>query len=314
MERSALYNIKSVIMGHAVADALGVPVEFKDRASLTLDPVIGMRAFGTHGQPAGTWSDDTSMTVAALEAICDDGLNYGKIMQNFAAWRDEGEFTATGETFDIGGTCYSAISNYVSGGKKPLECGECGVRSNGNGSLMRILPFILYGTYGGFKGDYLEMIHDASALTHAHRISKVGCGIYAVITGALLRAPQKETVSQALRVCRQIYRNGEARRYDRLFDGGFADIPQDQIESSGYVIHTLEAAVWCVLNTNSYRECVLAAVNLGDDTDTVGAVAGGLAGALYGYDGIPEEWLDALKRREYLEGLCERASRIWCSS
>ncbi|MBR2460713.1 MAG: ADP-ribosylglycohydrolase family protein [Clostridia bacterium] len=310
MDERVLYSIKSVIMGHAVADALGVPVEFQSRESLAASPVVGMRGYGTHGQPEGTWSDDTSMTVAALDALCEYGLDYGSVMDNFAVWYSDAEYTATGVTFDIGGTCYGAIQNYINGGKKPLESGRSDRYSNGNGSLMRILPFVLFGVYGGFIGDKHQMIYDASAITHGHRISKIGCDIYASVTEALLSSPAKESVISALRECAQRY-GGDTPEYARLFCDGFFKTSVDSIQSSGYIVHTLEAAIWCLLNTGSYRECVLAAVNLGDDTDTVAAVAGGLAGALYGYGDIPSEWLDTLGRRDYLEDLCRKAAQKW---
>ena len=310
--RGVLYNVRSAILGLAVADALGVPVEFRSRKTLSLDPVKGMRGYGTHCQPPGTWSDDTSMTVAALDAIVENGLDHGKIMDNFVAWLERGEYTATGVTFDVGNACAEAIGRYRDCGKKPLECGGRDEYSNGNGSLMRILPFVLYGAYGGFEGDYLSMISEASSLTHAHPRSIVGCGIYAVIAGALLRAPHKESIRQAVRVCRQLYRaHPESEQYSRILNEKLEGLTADEIESSGYVVHTLEAALWCVMSTDSYRDCALRAVNLGDDTDTVAAVAGGLAGILYGCDGIPAEWLGELGRRDYLETICERAADAW---
>jgi hypothetical protein len=107
------------------------------------------------------------------------------------------------------------------------------------------------------------------------------------------------------------YDSPEYKHFERLLDDNFDKLKRDDIRSTGYVIDTLEAAVWCLLTTNSYKECVLKAVNLGDDTDTVAAVAGGLAGALYGLEGIPQEWLDTLIKREYIEAMCERASVAW---
>ena len=103
----------------------------------------------------------------------------------------------------------------------------------------------------------------------------------------------------------------EFEHYTRIFDPDFAKLPREEIKSTGYVVDTLEAALWCVLTTDNYRDCVLRAVNLGGDTDTIAAVSGGLAGALYGYDTIPDEWLNTLLRREYIEGLCEVAAGMW---
>ena len=156
------------------------------------------------------------------------------------------------------------------------------------------------------------MIENASSLTHAHERSIVGCLICSLVLIALLQKPSKSAVKQAL--CWgefHLSEYGELSHYGRIFDPDFANIPQDGIKSSGYVVDTLEAALWCLLTTDSYRDCVLKAVNLGEDTDTVAAVAGGLAGALYGYDAIPGEWLGTLLCRDKLEAICTRAAKGW---
>ena len=133
-------KVRAGIIGHAIGDALGVPVEFTSRNQLARHPIVDMEGYGTHNMPAGTWSDDTSMEIALLQSLVDKKMfDYTDIMENFRKWWRDGEFTATGKTFDIGGTCAGAICNYVKG-MSPSECGEKGERSNGNGSLMRILP------------------------------------------------------------------------------------------------------------------------------------------------------------------------------
>lgn len=161
-------------------------------------------------------------------------------------------------------------------------------------------------------------------LTHAHRRAQLGCGIYAFVLRELLREPSKESVRKGLNHARIFYgREEENAHYGNLYrrigmigihfgdPGRFRSFTEEDIRSGGYVVHTLEAAMYCLLTTDSYRACVLKAVNLGDDTDTVAAVAGGLAGALYGYDAIPTEWLSALQRKEYIEEMCERAYERW---
>ena len=292
------------MLGHAVADALGVPVEFKSRAQLKANPVTDMRAYGTHYQPKGTWSDDTSMSVAAMEVLATGKVDYKKIMDNFAAWVNKAEFTATGEFFDIGGTCSDAIRRYKNG-NPPLKCGNSSENSNGNGSLMRIHPFVLFAEYSDFDGDRDRLITEASSLTHAHPCTLLGCLIYAEILTALLRTPTKGAVRAAIKTASEKYKDHpQAGKYARILNADIAALPENEIQSSGYVLHTLEAALWCLLNTETYTDCVLLAVNLGDDTDTVGAVAGSLAGALYGIDAIPTDWLTSLKKLDYLENLC----------
>lgn len=316
------YNfIKSSIMGLVVGDALGVPVEFQSRISLSENPVTDMRGDGTYNQPAGTWSDDSSMVLATMESLI-HGLSYSNIMDKFMAWLLYGGYTPYGKVFDVGESTRRSIMNY---GKRtpPLECGGRRVEDNGNGSLMRILPVVLY--LLGNKADFSEMdvrafqvVHEASCLTHAHARSQVACGIYAKLISEIYyygRIKSKiELLSDAITSLRDTYEKeefanirSEFHTYHRLHDAEeFASLPVTAVKSSGYVVDTLEASIWCFLNTESYKECVLKAVNLGEDTDTSGAVAGGLAGALYGYKNIPEEWIKVIAKKEWIEEICNQ--------
>jgi len=308
-----LEKIKSVMLGHAVGDALGVPVEFYGRGELEENPVTDMRGFGTYPVPAGSWSDDTSMSLAALDSLASGKLDFEDIMVKFGEWYYDNEYTPTGEMFDVGSTCRCAINNYFVRHKPIDKCGLANEHSNGNGSLMRIHPFVLYAHANQMPMEkWLDVIVKASALTHAHDGSKIGCLIYTFVLMSLLKEKGRDGIKDGLKKAEH-YLNAcaEFTPYERLFKDDFDKLPQEEIQSTGYVVDTLEAAMWCVLTTDTYRNCVLKAVNLGEDTDTVAAVAGGLAGALYGYDAIPKEWLDKLLRREYIEEMCERASTAW---
>ena len=323
-----LKRIKAVMLGHAVGDALGVPVEFCSREELELDPVTDMRGWGSYPVPEGCWSDDTSMSLATLESLKEGEVDYDRIMQGFVAWYSCNEYTPTGVVFDIGRTCLRAIQNYMKGDKAALQCGLDGERSNGNGSLMRIHPMALYLYCKGVPTDEaIEIIHATSALTHAHERSVVACGIYAFILWALLdeTGENKNAVRCGIKRAMKyydgsaelkIYMEGLAKRiagaHPSLEDKGlFVYENRNRIKSSGYVVDTLEAAIWCLLTTKDYKSCVLKAVNLGDDTDTIAAIAGGLAGAMYGLDGIPKKWLSTLKKRRYIEKMCEDAYASW---
>ncbi|MBQ8689809.1 MAG: ADP-ribosylglycohydrolase family protein [Clostridia bacterium] len=306
-------KVKSVIFGHAVADALGVPVEFASRGELDNAPVTDMEGFGTYPYPEGCWSDDTSMALAALDSLASNKIDYEDIMIKFGAWYFNDQYTPTGEMFDAGNTCVSAIQNYFGRHMPALNCGLSDERSNGNGSLMRIHPFVLFAFAKQMPFEQtVELVHSASALTHAHERSKIGCGIYACILMHLLNKADKSVVRKALQQAEAYYADhSEIKHYSNLFRQDFDKTERSQIKSDGYVVDTLEAAIWCLLTTDNYKDCVLKAVNLGDDTDTVAAVAGGLAGALYGYNEIPKGWLLVLKRREYIGRLCERAVFAW---
>lgn len=278
------------IMGLVVGDALGVPFEFKQRDTFKATTMTG---YGTYNQPIGTWSDDSSMTLATIESMARVGrIDLNDIMRNFFNWLNFGDFTPYGVTFDVGNTTRSAIYKFEYGAD-PKDCGGKTIMDNGNGSLMRILPlaFIEHNT---------SDIYNVSSITHAHTISKWACEIYDEIAGRLLAgADKREAVKN---VC--VYHL--MSDFDRLM---FIDQEsRDRIKSTGYVIDTLEAALWCFLTTDNYRDCVLEAVNLGGDTDTIAAVVGGLAGIYYGVGGdkgIPEEWIDQIARKEYIKDLCD---------
>ena len=299
------------VIGLCIADAIGVPVEFCSRKELERDPVTDMRGYGTYNQPPGTWSDDTSMTLCLLDSLA-GGLDYDDIMKKFLSWFNRGEYTPYGELFDIGIRTRKSIMNFAKG-TPALQCGGASENDNGNGSLMRILPlaFYLKAHYGENYADNDEafsIIHNVSALTHAHKRSLIACGIYLSVVECLFVADDiKSGVSAGLGKAKNYYGNNpdfaeELQHYGRIFADGFADLPQGEIKSSGYVVDTLEAALWCLLTTDSYRNCVLKAVNLGRDTDTVAAVAGGLAG-LY-YKAIPDVWLAQIPRLDYIKQLC----------
>ena len=266
-------KMTDAILGLAIGDALGVPYEFKQRGSFTCTDMVG---HGTHDQPAGTWSDDTSMTLATLDSL---KYNNGKVVtddirRNFNNWLRHGDYTADGEVFDAGITTCTALRN----GKPAV-----GEWDNGNGSLMRILPL-------AFVDCTDDEIRAVSAITHGHWISEEACVIYVHVAKRLLAGEDISSIIPTL--------NYE-KPFDRLKFINILDI--SQIKSSGYVVDTLEAALWAVSHEGdwekSFRGDILAAVNLGKDTDTVGAVAGGLAGIIYGLDDV-SDWVEQLRNKE----------------
>jgi ADP-ribosylglycohydrolase len=308
-------KILSAVMGHCVGDALGVPVEFLSREELKQDPVKDMRGHGTYNQPEGTWSDDTSMTLCTLDSLS-EGIDYKDIMDKFLAWYINSEYTPFGETFDIGRCTSKAIYRYDAG-EDPLYCGGADERENGNGSLMRILPVLFYlqKTYGENwieNEESFEIIHSISALTHAHKRSMTACGIYLTIADYISKDyGLKEAVELGIEKSFNYYTTKEGfkeelKYYERIQDENFYKLPEEEIQSTGYVVHSMESSIWCLLNTETYKDCVLKAVNLGEDTDTTAAIAGGLAGLHYGYENIPEEWLEKIQKREFVEGICKR--------
>ena len=314
--------VKAMMIGSAIGDALGVPVEFMSRKELALNPVEDMQGGGTHGQPPGTWSDDTSMTLCLLESLGRlQSVDYDDIMNNFVCWMKKGEFTATNTVFDIGISTRYALMAYEPDSKliprtEPLLCGGAKEQDNGNGSLMRIAPMALYlyrQNGNNLSWSDMEVVHNVSKLTHAHPRSQMACGIYVLIAAELLAGNSlgnaiKAGTCKAYKLYGQRHEfSDEISTYSRLWDiDRFAKLQKHEIKSSGYVVDTLEAVLWCLLNTTSYPEAVLTAVNLGEDTDTIGAIVGGLAGVTYGYENIPAYWKETLLKTDLIEGLCEK--------
>lgn len=303
--------MKHFLLGLAIGDALGVPVEGFSRRQLTSDPVISMRGYGTWNKPPGTWSDDTSMTLATMDSIIREGvIDYSDIMHNFYLWYTKGMFTVDG-LFDIGNTTYKAIYKY-SKNTPALLCGGADHNDNGNGSLMRMLPVALYlnARYkNNFTNEAMVVIHNMSKLTHAHPISLICCGLYCLIATELAEGkPIEQAVRDGLDKGYVYYKqHGFYTKYINLpifkdlLSKDFKSLHSGAIKSSGYVVHSLYASVWCLLNTTNYKDLLLKAVNLGGDTDTIAAIAGGLGGLVYDIEELPTEWLETLRRREWLE-------------
>lgn len=267
------FTLRDAVYGAAVGDALGVPYEFCGRESFEC---TGMVSGGVHGQLAGTFSDDTSMMLATCDSIRACGrIDVRDMRTRFESWLYKGAYTPDGNAFDVGNTVATAL-----GEGRGCE----GLHSNGNGSLMRIAPLAYT------QADDSE-VRAVSAITHAHRISTESCVCFVKLVRNLMAA---NTFEDSLRI-------SIPDDPDFAFLHDIASQPREAVRSSGYVLDTLGAAIWCFANTNSYAECVLAAVNLGSDSDTTACVAGALAGAVYGYRAIPGEWLDTLRAKDVIE-------------
>lgn len=297
------------LWGAAVADALGVPHEFTDRQVFEVQPVTTMNGYGTHEQPPGTWSDDTSMTLATLETFFQQPPVAGEeeaflkhLIVHFLQWQQEAKYTVDQQVFDIGNATAEALRQYVISEffwNQPLALkGLTHEQSQGNGSLMRMLPVALWQKAWGSDP---ELVAQVSAVTHAHPQVIAACQHY-VQCFTYLDSDFSVALQRATEDCAE----PQLPFYGRILAGTFADTPPEKISGSGYVLHTLEAAYWCVLTSSSYREAVLKAVNLGEDTDTTACVTGGLAGYIYGVEGIPPQWLNMLRGQEILAPPYER--------
>lgn len=302
-------DVKDGIIGLAVADALGVPVEFSSRSKLDKEPLKDMIGFGTHLVPEGTWSDDTSMMLATMDSIIENNIiDYDDMMRKFYEWLEDAKYTALDTNFDIGITTKNAILKYVNG-VEPLMCGVVDKKSNGNGSLMRMLPIAYYLYNNNYDISYeVEIINNVSSLTHSHEISRLGCRIYVDYVKLLLDGVDKfDAFNRLIEIdYAEYYTRETIDEYRRILSGDIINLSREDIKSSGYVVDTLEASLWSFLNTDNYKDAVLTAINLGGDTDTIGAITGSMGGIVYGGKQIPREWLYKLKKRDYINDMCKK--------
>lgn len=300
---------KSLLFGVVTGDVLGVPFEFKNRQTLKQNPAKDMIGYGTHNQPTGTFSDDSSLTFCLAEALT-EGFDLNTIGQNFVKWYEEGYWTARGEVYDVGNATRQAI-NKLAKGVPPEISGGFEETDNGNGSLMRILPLLFYIKEKPIR-ERFEITKQVSSITHGHTHSIIACFYCLEFALQILSGKDKFIIYDKLKVEIPMFLNSisietyEFSIFDRLLKGDIHKLHEDEIESSGYVLHTLEASIWCLLTTDNYKDAVLKAVNLGDDTDTTASLTGCFAGLLYGIDGIPEEWLNKLARKNDIEDLAVR--------
>lgn len=307
---------RGMLLGIAIGDAVGVPYEFKDRGLMKTAKAKDMVGYGTHNQPVGTWSDDTSLALCLAENI-GEGLDLEKLADKFVNWRYHGYMVAGEKIFDIGLTTTKSISNLLNRTVlklKPEECGLSDNSSNGNGSVMRILPLAWYfhnnkDLYPTHK-ERFELVSKVSSLTHGHFISCMAAHILVEFALEIINYPDQNKhniLIMSQRKYREFIKDCDSEHLDEfkrvLAWGNIWKISEDEIYSTGYAVSTLEAAIWCFMNTTDYESCVLKAVNLGYDTDTTAAVAGGLAGLYYGEDKIPKKWKNKILKRDLIEEL-----------
>jgi ADP-ribosylglycohydrolase len=308
-------RVVASLLGLAAGDALGVPVEFEPRRAREVDPVRGMRGGGTWKLEAGTWSDDTSLALCLADSIVEKGFDPEDCGQRSLAWLDKGLWTARGEAFDVGGATRRALDR-IRAGLPAVLAGGRGENDNGNGSLMRILPASAWLSSLPEPARF-RAIASYSATTHGHPRSLLACWLHCLVSGRLLggeepRAAYKAAMGEANSLLPGLpdSARAEAGAYGRVLGGDLPSLPAADIRGSGYVLHCLEAALWCLTTTPDFPSCVLAAVNLGDDADTTGAVAGGLAGLAYGRAAIPGEWIASLARVGDIEALALRLASL----
>ena len=299
------------LIGFIVGDAMGLPVKTTSREELLKKPITKMIGNGTYNLPAGTWSDDTSMMIATIDSInAKNNVDLTDIALKFAAFKNHASYTATNDVFEISQTCIKAINKFEEEHGDPTLCGVNDINANGNGSLMRILPIAYYAIEKKLKEyEILELVRQISSITHAHEISIMACYFYVRFIIFLLNGKDKfSAYSMAKCVDYAMFKEETQEAFARLIKEDITKYKLSDIKSSNYVADTLEAVIWVLLKSENYKEAVIGAINLGEDTDTIGALTGAAAGIVYGYDFIPEEWKDSLAKKEYLMDIFEEFS------
>jgi ADP-ribosylglycohydrolase len=299
------------LLGLAVGDAVGTTLEFKPPGSFT--PIEDMVGGGPFQLQPGQWTDDTSMALCLAESLIEQqGFNPVHQLQKYLQWYREGYLSSTGRCFDIGNTTIDGLRQF----EKTQEpyCGSTDPRSAGNGSIMRLAPVPLF--YAKRPLEAIAKSAESSRTTHQATVAVEGCRyLGALIVGAVNGVSREELLSKRYSPVPGYWeKNPLVEEIDEIALGSFKHRQPPKIQGSGYVVKSLEAALWAFYNSHSFREGCLLAVNLGDDADTTGAVYGQLAGAFYGESGIPESWRSQLAYQQLIESMADQLFTLAQSS
>jgi len=296
MSSSELSRFRGCLLGLAVGDALGTTAEFQPRGSFP--EIADMVGGGPFELEPGQWTDDTSMALCLATSLLErDGFDAVDQMNRYLRWFEEGYLSSTGKCFDIGNTVRAALIRYKQTGE-PFS-GSTDPRSAGNGSLMRLAPVPMF--YFPDLERAVEMSAESSRTTHGAAECLDACRLFGYMLCTALAGEAREQVLSGANL--EMVKSPSIQAIAR---GEYRDKSRDQIRGSGYVVESLEAALWCFSQSDGFEHAVLLAANLGDDADTTAAVCGQIAGAYYGAEAIPPRWLERLAMRELTAELADK--------
>ena len=295
-------NVYGAIMGAIVGDAIGLPFEFKSKGEIKKQDIRKLKTRGYHNQPIGAWSDDSSMILCTMESML-NGYSYMNIGDKFCEWKYKAHWTPYGILFDIGDTTAKAIMNInlrkdYSGLSEENNCG--------NGSLMRIIPILFY--IKDNRNERFDIIKEVSSLTHSNMICVIACSIYLEMCLNILDGYDKKVAYTKMKATIIDYYKEydlELKSFHNILYKDILDINKDELSGSGYVIHTLESALYSFLSTKNFKQAIYNAILLGDDTDTVASITGGISGLYYGYNKIPKKWKNLIVKKEEIYNLTD---------
>ena len=298
-------RFQGCLVGLAVGDAVGTTLEFKRPG--TFEPINDMVGGGPFGLRPGYWTDDTSMALCLAESlIAHKGMNLRDQMGRYLNWYRHGYMSSTGDCFDIGNTVHAALMQFERTGEP--RAGSTDPFSAGNGSLMRLAPVPMY--YAGNASLAIEMSAESSVTTHQTRVCLDACRYYGgLIVAALAGIDKAELLSARYRPSGSQWEEYELiEPIHEIANGSFKERNPPEIAGKGFVVRSLEAALWAFYRSDNFRDGCLLAANLGDDADTTAAIYGQLAGAHYGLAGIPEDWRIKLHMRKEI---VDMANELW---
>ncbi len=302
MEHSNIDRCRGALIGLAIGDALGAAIEFKSPG--TFLPVIEYRNGGPHRLNAGEWTDDTSMALALADSISSVGWDLNDQAERYVQWWKTGKYSVNDTCFDIGITTQGSLSEFLKC-KDAFRSGDSSESASGNGSIMRLAPVpIRYRDLFPYRLDELSKLAEESSLpTHSSEQCISACRYLAIILAGLIIGEDRETVlSSDWKPLSELERIKPLHPLvQEISAGSFREKQPPVIQGSGWVIKSLEAALWAFHDADTFEQAVLKAVNLGDDSDTTGAICGQFAGAYWGELGIPQEWLGGLAKKNMIE-------------
>lgn len=299
MRDENLFNrITGSLIGLAIGDALGAPIEFSDPG--TFSPITGFQSGGPFNLPAGTWTDDTSLALCLAESLIECRVfNPTDQLDRYWRWYHDGHLSATGHCFDIGNTTRKALDKFNQTGES--FPGPTHDRSASNGSLMRLAPVPLF--FHKDPGEAIRLSGESSRTTHGHRDPVDACRYAGAIIAGACNGEKKAELLSSLYAPIEGYWDAHPlnEKIEEVASGSFLEREPPEIKGRAHAVRALEAALWAFAKGKNFRESVLLAVNLGDDADTTGAICGQIAGAHYGMEGIPKEWIAGLVKKEVIE-------------
>ena len=303
---TSLERYRGCLLGLAAGDALGTTLEFMPPG--TFEPIIDMVGGGPFYLKPGQWTDDTSMALCLAESLVEcKKFDPADQMNRYVRWWRKGHMSSTGECFDIGGTTSKALAAFERSGD-PYS-GPTDVRSAGNGSIMRLAPIPMF---AGTPAHACELAAASSRTTHGATAAVDACRYFALLISAALSGLAKEILLSPSFVALDTSWSDDplCEEIQTIANGSFWDREPPEIRGTGYVVQSLEAALWAFRSSTSFEEGCLKAVNLGDDADTTGAVFGQLAGAYYGIDTIPKKWREKLCHHDMIIAFADRLHAI----